>query len=483
MLCLHSSSRHALLITFSLALAVGFSHASAQTLTAGDLVVSSYGTPSSSGLIDGQAVPIALQVFTPSTTATNESPNSVTVLNGIVGEYGSSSEGNIQLTGNGQDLTIAGYNAPQAAAGIGAYTAGTAGNGSGNFPGNNGDTSSSNSWSDNLGQPYGGTATSGANYSTATEVPLAQSSPVDVARLGDVIDASGSVVSSTSFANIYNTNNPRSAYSATGASIYMSGQGDSKNDADEGIFYSPTTGASYSGSTKPTSIYTSNDTRYVTGNNGNLYYSLDKKNSPTGVFMYSGVPTSSAATAVQLTLGINTAAGYAGTYNSPEGFWFANPTTLYVADTGVPKASSSVTGAGGIQKWTLSGKTWTLQYVLTPSNFVPANQAAGATSGQTGFEAITGQVVGGTVDLYAVSYTASDDNPNGLYAIADTLSATSGAGESFTELAFAAGSGQENFKGVSFAPQAAPEPSSWALAGLCLAAFAWLRQRTRRSQS
>jgi len=491
MLQLHPSSRPALLATFALALAAGASHISAQVLTPGDLVVSAYGTPTSTGLIDGQAVPISLQVFTPSTTVTDESPNSVTVLNGIDGEYGSSSEGNIQVTGNDQELTIAGYNATQAAAGIGAYTAGTAGNGTGNFPGNNGDSSSGNSWSDNLGQPYGGTAASGATASTATEVPLGQSSPADVARLADVIDANGNVVSSTSFANIYNTNNPRSAYSATGASIYISGQGDSKSDGDEGLFYSSTTGASYSGSTKPTSIYTANDTRYVTGNsNGNLFLSLDKKNSPTGVFEYSTAPTTSqgSSTGTQITQGQNTAAflgvnagAYAGTDNSPEGFWFANPSTLYVADTGVPKISSSVTGAGGIQKWTLSGSTWTLQYVLTPSNFVPANQAAGATSGETGFEAITGEVVGGVVDLYAVSYTAGDDNPNGLYAISDTLTATSDAGETFTELASAAGSGQENFKGVAFTPEAAPEPSSWALAGICLAAFAWLRNRARRT--
>jgi hypothetical protein len=469
MIPLNRSSRSALLSAFVLA-SVG-SLASAQTLTPGDLVVSAYGTPSSTGLIDGQAVPISLQVFTPSTTATNESPNSVTVLSGIDGEYGSSSEGNIEMTGNDQDLTIAGYNATQAAAGIGAYTAGA--DGTGNYPGDNGD--STGTLTDTVGTPYGGTAGSGASYAGSTAIALAQSSPIDVARLADVIDLNGNVVTSTSFSNIYNTNNPRSTYSANGSSIYISGQGDSKSDGDEGIFYSSTTGTSYSGSTKPTSIYTSNDTRYLTGYNGNLYYSLDKKNSPTGIFMYSGMPTGS-ATATQLTLGLNTASGYAGTYNSPEGFWFANSSTLYVADTGIPKIGGAVTGAGGIQKWTLSGSTWSLQYVLTPSTFVPANETVSATSGQTGFEAITGQVVGGTVDLYAVSYTAGDNNPNGLYAIADTLSATTSGSETFTELAAAPGSGQENFKGVVMV---VPEPSTWAmlLGGLALLFVSLKRSR------
>jgi hypothetical protein len=480
MLQFHRSSRSVAPVAAAfLAVTLGTTSASAQTFSAGDLVVSAYGTPTSTGLIDGQAVPISLQDFTASTTATDETPNSYVVLNGIVGEYGSSSEGNIQMTGNGQDLTIAGYNATQAALGIGAYTAGAGG--TGNYPGNNGDSSSSNSYSDNVGQPYGGTAASGANASTSTEVPLAQSSPNDVSRLADVIDLSGNVVSTTSFSNIYNTNNARSAYSATGSSIYISGQGDSKSDGDEGLFYSPTTGASYTGTTnKPTAIYTSNDTRYVTGYSGNLYYSLDKKNSPTGIFMYTGMPTSLSSAATQLTLGENTAAGYAGTYNSPEAFWFANSTTLYVADTGIPKIGGSAVGAGGIQKWTLTGGTWSLQYVLTPSNFVSPTLAVNATSGQTGFEAITGQVIDGTVDLYAVSYTAGDDNPNGLYAIADPLAATTAGSDTFTELAASPGDGDENFKGVVLV---APEPSTWAmlLGGLGLLAF-W-RMRARRLQA
>jgi hypothetical protein len=426
---------------------------SAQVLAPGDLVVSAYGTPGSSGLIDGQAVPISLQVFTPSVTASGESPTSTTVLSGIVGEYGSSSEGNIELTGNGQGLTIAGYNAAQAAAGIGSNTNGD--NGNGTYA---------------IGTPYGGTAATGGSYSNSSATPLAQSSPADVARLADVIDFNGNVVSSTSFSNLYNTNNARSAYSPDGNSIYISGQGD-KSSSDQGIFYSPTTGTSYSGSNPATGIYNANDTRSVEGYNGNLYYSLDKKNNPTGIFKYSGLPTSGGATATQVTTGENLSSGTGFTldsYNSPEGFWFANSTTLYVADTGIPKKGGSVSGAGGIQKWTLNGSTWQLDYVLRPSSFISPSSAVSASSGETGFEAITGEVVGNTVDLFAVSYTASDDNPNGLYALADSLSATSitPGSETFDELSAAPGSGAENFKGVVFL--ATPEPASWMLGlGAC----------------
>jgi hypothetical protein len=427
--------------------------ARAQVFAPGDLVVSAYGTSASTGLIDGQAIPISLQVFTPSVTASGESPTSVTVLSGIVGEYGSSSEGNIQLTGNNQDLIIAGYNSSEAAAGIGSNTNGD--NGNGTFT---------------IGTPYGGTAATGGTYSSSSATALAQSSPADVARLADVIDFNGNVVSSTSFANLYNTNNARSAYSPDGNAVYISGQGD-KSSSDQGIFYSPTAGTSYTGSNTPTGIYNANDTRYVSGYNGNLYYSLDKKNNPTGIFKYSGLPASGSATATQITAGENLSSGTGFTldsYNSPEGFWFANSTTLYVADTGVPKKGGSVSGAGGIQKWTLNGSTWQLDYVLRPSSFVSPSSAVSATTGETGFEAITGEVVGSTVDLFAVSYTAGDDNPNGLYSLADSLSATTIApgSETFGELASAPGDGEENFKGVVF--MATPEPASWALGlGAC----------------
>lgn len=448
------------------ALMAGATNVSAQVLTPGDLVVSAYGTSTSTGLIDGQAVPISLQLFAPSTTATLESPISTTTLSGIAGEYGSSSEGNIQLSGNGEYLTIAGYNASEVAEGIGANTNGD--NGNATYP---------------VGTPYGGTVASGASYDNTTATALGQSSPADVARLADVIDGNGNVVSSTSFANIYNTNNPRSAYSASGSSIYISGQGD-KTTAQQGIFYSAT-GASYSGSNAPTEIYNAKDTRYVTAYNGNLYYSIDKSGSPTGIFEYSGSPTAAGSIATQITAASNGLTGAGKVNYSPEGFWFANATTLYVADTGVPKAGG--TGDGGIQKWTFSSNlgTWTLSYTLTDPNFIAPSLASTATSGQTGFEAITGQVVGNTVDLYAVSYTAGDDNPNGLYAIADSLSATSADGESFTELASAPGSGQENFKGVSFAPtQAVPEPSTTSMLILTLlggAAFAWKRKKSLKA--
>ena len=71
---------------------------------------------------------------------------------------------------------------------------------------------------------------------------------------------------------------------------------------------------------------------------------------------------------------------------SPENYFFANADTLYVADSGAPKNTSadSPLGDGGLQKWTLSGGTWTLDYTLSAGLDLVANSG---TSGSTGLMA------------------------------------------------------------------------------------------------
>jgi hypothetical protein len=55
-------------------------------------------------------------------------------------------------------------------------------------------------------------------------------------------------------------------------------------------------------------------------------------------------------------------------YLSPEQFFFASPSVLYVADSGSPKngANAAGLGEGGLQKWVNSkpdgSGTWTLEY-------------------------------------------------------------------------------------------------------------------------
>lgn len=444
-------------------------HASAQLFTQGDLIVSTYGDLTGTAITDGEITPITLEEFSlPTATSaslvlTDQLPTTGTGANaGIVGEDGSSSEGTIQLSGNGEFLTIGGYDGNEAAQGI--------------------QTASNNA--------NGTHFAAGTPWSTST-IALGQSASSDVGRVAATIDANGDVNTSTVLNDVYNTNNPRDVYSPDGTNFYISGQG--AGVGDEGGIYTTTEGTNTAnGGAAPTPIFNTVSTRDVTQYNGNTYYSADqnssKKGTQTGIFEYTGSPTPNQATpGTRLTPASGTVNGKTVNF-SPEAFTFANATTMYVADTGDPKAGG--TGDGGIQKWSLVGSTWTLDYTLTDPNFVSPTTATSVSDGETGFEAMTLAVNGNSVDIYAVSYTAGDADPNGLYAIVDTLSATTlPTGESFTELEAApgtsdAGGVDDNFKGVSFAPEAVPEPSTVAMmivALLGMMGLIWNQARARKA--
>jgi len=440
-----------------LALALSFSAATAfgQTyFTEGDLVVSTYGV--GGGFIDGVPTPISLLEFTTSgnLVMTDTLPTADSGINfGIVGEYGSSSEANLQLTENDQALVISGYQADASYAGIGS-------------PG-------------------------GLGYSNENGDALAQSNADLVPRLVAEVGYNGVANVSTQFNGTYNQNNPRSVWSATGATFYISGQGNSTND--QGIYTINRGNNTVAGSPMPTPISSNTGlaTRVVSEYNGNLYYSVDVKKAATGIFEYTGVPTG-VATARQILPANNGLTGSNEVFYSPDGFYFANTTTLYVADTGDPKNKG--VGDGGIQKWSLSSGTWTLDYTLTPGNFFPNfNDSTNSTAdGEVGFESITGDVIGGNVDLFAVSYTLGDADADGLYTITDPLNALTETGEDadFDEIATAPGIGDDStptaiggevFKSVTFAP--VPEPSTYALlfGAASLGLMAWKRRKTSQS--
>ena len=73
-------------------------------------------------------------------------------------------------------------------------------------------------------------------------------------------------------------------------------------------------------------------------------------------------------------------------------------------------------------------------------------------SGTTGLIGLTGQVVGGDVELFATNATIGDLDPTFLYGITDSLAATAlPSAETFTKLATAAP--DTNIRGVAFAPE------------------------------
>jgi hypothetical protein len=405
----------------------GNSNGDTAFFTAGDLVISLSGDGAGTGTYgDNQATPIELEEVTTSggEVAAMELPQEATTVSGatenaISGEYGSSSEGSLELSANGESLVIMGY-------GINADTFNAGG-----------------------AAVYGTTA-------------LAQSTSVQggeytaVSRVVADIGYTGTVDTSTAIYNVYNTNNPRSAATVDGTTFYISGQG-VKGDTTQGVF------AVQDGSSTATPIDTTTDTRTAEIYNGSLYVSRDSTQGTDGtanIATFNGLPT--AATTPTVLSGISQSvkltAGQANTVNagfvgesvnlSPENFFFANATTLYVADGGNPKEGGL--GDGGLQKWTYDGTTWTLDYTLSAGlNLVPDTEAAGT----TGLLGLTGVVTGDTVALYATNATIGDLNQTYLYGITDSLSATTlPTSESFTALMTAPA--DTNIRGVAFAPSA-----------------------------
>ena len=402
------------------------------SFTPGDIIISVVGSTAASGggtYSDNQAAPITLEEIDPSTGAivgTYVLPQQTVTVNGVTeyavsGEYGSSSEGILQLSGNGKSLTIAGYDTN-----AGTYNAG--------------------------GTTVYGNAALAQSTSLTTQtqyIPIART----VADISfDKTTGTIATDSTTTLYNIYNTNNPRSVATVNGTSFYLGGQGVS-GDTTQGVFYAP------DGANAATAIDTSSDAREVEIVNGQLYVSKDSKQHQTSIGTYgAALPTSATTETVlpgisgQVTLtaaeenGINNADVGSGVSLSPEQYFFANSSTLYVADGGNPKSGGL--GDGGLQKWSLVDGTWHLDYTLASGlNLVPDTAASG-TSGLIG---LTGVVNGGTVVLYATNSTLTDTGQTYLYTISDSLAATTlPASETFSALVSAGA--DSNIRGVAFAP-------------------------------
>lgn len=467
-------------VTLALAaLAVSLGHSqtaraqSAFTFTPDDLVVAVEGdgsnTASLSGnsgadsdtYLDNQAAPLTLDEFSLAGTSGATQVGSLmlpqtTIAGGnyaVSGEYGSSSEGTLQLSGNGEYLTIMGY-------GVNA-------------------------------ESYNNTYDPNGTGTSLAQSPNGTGSISDVPRVIALIGADGSVNSTTALTNVFNENNPRSVYTENGTSFYVSGQGN--HDDTGGVFYVSNVGATTA--TPITGVDTNSksygsynqDTRDVQIVNGQLVVSVDSSEGSSkydidrvGTLGSAGNPPTSTLDAQPTALnGINgpitlsngngnAINGSSGSVNlSPDNFFFANSSTLYIADTGDPKNGGL--GDGGLQKWSLIGSTWELDYTLsTGLNLVPDS----ASNGVSGLFGLTGKVVGNDVELFATSYVLGDTDQTYLYGITDALSDTSASqvnGESFATLE--AAPADSDFKGVAFAPVPLPASLPLLLSGLGLLAL------------
>ena len=239
-------------------------------------------------------------------------------------------------------------------------------------------------------------------------------------------------------------------------------KGSGSNGVDT-VYYVDTTGSCHNGVGIPSAS--------ATLPTSSLPYSLSTVQTsglPSNMCILKGFPTA-------LAKGATDASDY------PFGIWFANPTTLYVADEGAGDnaysggayTAAAASTTAGIQKWvynTTAGE-WQLAYTLQgglglgtpytisgyPTGTNAANHNLPWSPATDGLRAITGKVNSdGTVSLYGVTSTVSGSgdqgaDPNKVVEITDNLSATAQpAGESFTTLKTAT-LGQL-YRGVTFTP-------------------------------
>lgn len=269
------------------------------------------------------------------------------------------------------------------------------------------------------------------------------------------IDNAGAVDSSTRFAAAGVS--VRSAITTNGTDLWWSG--DTGSGVTGGIRYT-TLGSTSNGvalaqggggsAPGPGGLYqVPSNSRVIGIFDNQLYGSAAVGVGPSGSVSFRGVfnvgtglPTAANQYGSILAGG---GAGNTGTLDSAWEFFFANPSTIYVADD-----DTTAPASGGLQKWVLSSGSWSRAWTATPP-------------GATGLRGLTGLVTGDSVQLFGITAVSTGAGANALVALSDTLGGT--LAPSFTTLATA--DTNYVFRGVAFAP--VPEPATAALGAAGLA--------------
>jgi hypothetical protein len=461
---MHVQSRRARGIFLALCLGANSPAFASFLFTPGNLVVSLVGNVNGSGpYTDNQATPVKLQEMTASGTLTQSLLLPQTASgsqSAFSGEYGSSSEGLLHLSGDGKSLVIAGYGVNAAS-----YNAGGA-------------------------AVYGD-----ARLAQSTSIQGGQFTAVS--RVIADITANGTIDTSTALYNVFNQNNPRSVATVNGTSFYIAGQGASNSDTTtQGVFLAQL------GDSSATQITGVSNYRSVSIQNGQLYASRDY-NGPNGAqaaevdHFATAQPTGASTPAGLPGMGptINVAIGSTNNgvddsrkgmtvYLSPEDYFFASDGLnqyMYVADSGNPKngnVGKAQLGDGGLQKWELIGNTWVLLYDIYSGLGIVSN--ATATSGTSGLIGLTGQVINGEVYLYATNATLGDLDATSVFSVMDPLTQSNRGAQQGSDIfssIYTAPLG-ENVRGIAFAPQVVPEPETLGL--VAIGALALLSEKRRK---
>jgi hypothetical protein len=314
--------------------------------------------------------------------------------------------------------------------------------------------------------------------------------------------------------NSYSGNNGRAAILGSNGMIYTVGNaGNGGNPQPASIVngtgvqvVNPATGSTSKvgafsitqvpGNTKPDKVGKDDNYRGETIFNNTLYVTKGSGSNGINTVYQVGtagsLPGAGTSTPITILPGFPTGLAKNDTNFFPFGIWFANSTTLYVADEGDGTMADAGTDImAGLEKWSNVGGTWKLDYTLQnglglgqsygvdgyPANLDPTTD---------GLRNITGRVnADGTVTIYGVTSTvsASGDqgaDPNRLVAINDALGDTTLPNkESFGVLETAV-YGQV-LRGVSVAP--IPEPATWSMMLLGFGGLGTMMRSARRRRA
>jgi hypothetical protein len=289
--------------------------------------------------------------------------------------------------------------------------------------------------------------------------------------------------------NAYSGDNPRAVASVDGTQFYMAGNSDST--ITNGVGPGTTIGARYgtpgSNLSYELGVYTAADRpdeskkqhvkdsnfRGIGIFNGNLYVSKGSGgNGDDGIFQVEngtgdGLPTGTGNTIVEI-LG-DQATDPAGNSSplTPFGFFFANPTTLYVADEGNPNTDANGNlipdPLAGLQKWSQVNGVWQLDYVIQKGlNLLQGVNIPGypVPTYTYGLRNLTGAVNwDGTVTIYAItaqysSISGGEPDPTNLVVVRDRISDSTLSASPFLDhfLTLENSGVGEVFRGVAFAP-------------------------------